>query len=186
MCVLPSRACLLLLVRTKRKPYTHTHSDYTLSQPPAGFVCRHLVHRPALRTQTPHLHTSPHSSLGSDDLRSQRWPTTTCFLAPARVTATPGMRHKFSLCPPCQKESSWKFTSVQTCWGLACGGVGGRTDLSTGRQYCANKRAGYLSSLLVLYGDQAEALGLSLEANMGTGQTSWALLLGLHSPDELI
>lgn len=69
-------------------------------------------------------------------------------------------------------------------WGV--GGWGGRTDLSTGRQYCANKRAGYLSSLLVLYGDQAEALGLSLEANMGTGQTSWALLLGLHSPDELI
>lgn len=67
------------------------------------------------------------------------------------------------------------------------GGQGeGQAGLSTGRQCCANKRAGYLSSLLVLYGDQAKALGLLTEANMGTGQTSWALLLGLHSPDKLI
>lgn len=70
-------------------------------------------------------------------------------------------------------------------WGDWRGG-GGQAGLSTGRQCCANKCAGYLSSLLVLYGDQAEALGLSSEANMGIGQTPRALLLGLHSPDKLI
>lgn len=64
-------------------------------------------------------------------------------------------------------------------------GGGGQTSLSTGRHGCANKCAGYLSSL-VLYGDKAEALRFSSETNMGTGPISWALLLGVHSPDELI
>lgn len=74
-----------------------THTLYALSQPPAGFLCRHLEGRPGLRT------------LQHGSLHPQWWPTKTCFLlnlsivAPTRVTAVPGIRHnhsgKFSPCP---------------------------------------------------------------------------------------
>lgn len=90
----------------------------------------------------------------------------------------------FSVFPLAKKkavESSRPFRLAEV-WPV---GGWGQASLSTGRHGCANKCAGYLSSL-VLYGDKAEALGFSSDTNMGAGPTSRALLLGVHSPDELI
>lgn len=159
----------------------HTHKLYTLNQPPAGFLCRHLEHRPGLRTQTSHLHlhhqpTSP--SIHSDDQQN---------LLPVKIPqsgpheSNSHLRNEtlFYVFPLSKKKQSKDRIRPDLPRSGLRGGGGDRASLSTGRHGCANKRAGYLSP-------HTEALGFSLETSLGTGPTSWALLLGLHSPDKLI
>lgn len=105
----------------------------------------------------------------------------------------------FSTPPPLVKESSQKFTSVQTCRGLSCSSEGGRpAGREAGQEggRAGNRRASPQRDTAVQTNELATVLlscgtGMKLKfwgflQRQTLDQSHGLILLGLHSPEKLI